>query len=136
MIAEIKYGKRIQGEMIDFTFEECITCGCPFFMPTTLRNRCKEDSAHSFHCPNGHSMVFRKSEADKVREELEQVKIENQRNKEMLQDKLLDTINEKIKLEKKLKRVHNGVCPCCNRSFQNLQKHMTTKHPDVVKPSK
>lgn len=23
-------------------------------------------------------------------------------------------------------------CPCCNRTFQNLQRHMTSKHPDYV----
>lgn len=27
-------------------------------------------------------------------------------------------------------RVAKGVCPCCNRTFENLQRHMTTKHPD------
>lgn len=28
------------------------------------------------------------------------------------------------------KRAANGVCPCCTRSFQNLRRHMATKHPD------
>lgn len=27
------------------------------------------------------------------------------------------------------KRVANGVCPCCKRHFENLQRHMQTKHP-------
>jgi len=26
-------------------------------------------------------------------------------------------------------RIKNGVCPCCQRTFQNLLKHMATKHP-------
>ncbi len=25
-------------------------------------------------------------------------------------------------------RVSKGVCPCCNRTFENVQKHMETKH--------
>ena len=33
-------------------------------------------------------------------------------------------------LAKERKRVANGVCPCCNRTFGNLQRHMATKHPD------
>lgn len=33
-------------------------------------------------------------------------------------------------LVKERKRVGNGVCPCCNRTFGNLQRHMATKHPD------
>ena len=27
-------------------------------------------------------------------------------------------------------RVSKGVCPCCNRHFTNLQRHMASKHPD------
>ncbi len=26
-------------------------------------------------------------------------------------------------------RIAAGVCPCCNRSFQNLSRHMSNKHP-------
>lgn len=33
-------------------------------------------------------------------------------------------------LVKERKRVGNGICPCCNRTFGNLQRHMATKHPD------
>lgn len=32
-------------------------------------------------------------------------------------------------LSRKMKRVGNGVCPCCNRTFANLARHMKTKHP-------
>ncbi len=31
------------------------------------------------------------------------------------------------------KRAANGVCPCCNRHFVNLQRHMDGQHPDFVK---
>jgi hypothetical protein len=27
-------------------------------------------------------------------------------------------------------RAKAGLCPCCNRSFQDLHRHMATKHPD------
>jgi hypothetical protein len=37
------------------------------------------------------------------------------------------------KVERKLKRVHRGVCPCCKRTFQNIQRHMETKHPETLK---
>lgn len=29
-------------------------------------------------------------------------------------------------------RVSKGVCPCCNRTFANLARHMGTQHPDYV----
>lgn len=31
-------------------------------------------------------------------------------------------------------RVAKGVCPCCNRSFTNLAKHMAGQHPDFGDP--
>lgn len=27
-----------------------------------------------------------------------------------------------------------GVCPCCNRSFTNVRRHMTSQHPDYTIP--
>lgn len=32
------------------------------------------------------------------------------------------------------KRIANGVCPCCQRTFVNLHRHMTSKHPAFAKP--
>ena len=29
-------------------------------------------------------------------------------------------------------RIANGVCPCCQRSFKDLHRHMQNKHPDYV----
>ena len=29
-------------------------------------------------------------------------------------------------------RVQKGVCPCCNRYFAQLQRHMTTQHPNFA----
>lgn len=31
-------------------------------------------------------------------------------------------------------RAAAGMCPCCNRHFTNLERHMGTKHPDFTKP--
>ena len=30
------------------------------------------------------------------------------------------------------RRVKAGVCPCCNRTFTNLARHMTTNHPAMA----
>lgn len=39
----------------------------------------------------------------------------------------------KGRLSKIKKRVGNGVCPCCNRSFNDLRRHMNIKHPSYAK---
>lgn len=36
----------------------------------------------------------------------------------------------KGQLTKTKKRLAGGVCPCCNRSFVSLAKHMANQHPD------
>lgn len=42
--------------------------------------------------------------------------------------------DQRLAAERELKkiqtRVKGGVCPCCNRSFVQLTRHMKTKHPD------
>ncbi len=30
-------------------------------------------------------------------------------------------------------RIKHGVCPCCKRTFQNIAKHIATKHPGYGK---
>jgi len=34
------------------------------------------------------------------------------------------------KAKKREERVAAGVCPCCNRSFENLRRHMADQHPE------
>jgi hypothetical protein len=41
----------------------------------------------------------------------------------------------KGQLTKVRRKVANGSCPCCNRHFENLQRHMQTKHPEYVAES-
>ncbi|MBS0454039.1 MAG: hypothetical protein JSS14_22275 [Proteobacteria bacterium] len=39
----------------------------------------------------------------------------------------------KTELKRTQTRIHNGVCPCCNRSFVKLATHMTRMHPEYSK---
>lgn len=58
-------------------------------------------------------------------------KTEAQKERDRHQATLARLNDEKAareRLERKLKRVNRGVCPECNRSFQNLAQHMKCKH--------
>lgn len=33
-------------------------------------------------------------------------------------------------------RIANGVCPCCQRTFKNLARHMKGQHPNYTNPDK
>jgi uncharacterized protein with PIN domain len=116
----------------------CITCTCGliFAVPAAVRQRWV-DNNKSFFCPMGHSLSYTGSELDKLRKQLEREKRDkefHQRNataereaREKTQRQLRATKGAKTRMANRIK---NGVCPCCNRTFMDLQRHMSTKHPD------
>ena len=102
----------------------CGQCGIEFDIPEPFYRERKEDGGH-WYCPNGHCRVFRESEASKLR-----------RERDRLQQQLAqrdDEINTKQRQIKRLeKRAAAGTCPCCQRTFNNMSRHMKTKHPEFV----
>ena len=124
---------------ITYVTEICYKCGCYFAMTKDFRYSCKEKGV-SFHCPNGHSQIYtaqtkEEIERDKHETTKRQLQQMRERNKCLVVD--LETQKNMTRAQKaaktKLKkRIHNGVCPCCKRSFQNLRKHMEGQHPDYI----
>lgn len=101
-------------------------------MPT-IRATELQRSHKTFYCINGHPQFWPgKSDLEKLKDDLaekaRQLEFEKQRAATNFQ------LREKAEAEvKKIrKRVGRGACPCCKRSFTNLQRHMTTKHPDFA----
>ena len=102
--------------------EICCSCGTVFGIEQQLKINLRNNH-RTFYCPNGHGQNYvGKSEAEKLRDEVTRLKSQ--------QDQLNADLSSK---ERKLKRVSNGVCPCCNRTFKNLQSHMKTKHKKEIK---
>lgn len=123
-------GNKITETLI-FVLEECCNCGMPLFMPQYLQKRLMNNPGTSFYCPNGHGQHYSgKTESQKRIEALEQQVKEEQAAYNIAINCMLDEKNKAKKLKQQLNRVHKGVCPCCNRTFVNPQKHMETKHPN------
>ncbi|MBN3756051.1 hypothetical protein G3N95_24125 [Paraburkholderia sp. Tr-20389] len=101
----------------------CCSCGVVFAMPDQLKNQLRQ-SGDWFFCPNGHRQHFAQTEADRLRALLEQA---NRRNTDLV-DEVARVQREKKRIER---RVNAGVCPCCNRTFVNLARHMVSKHQDA-----
>lgn len=128
-----------QDTQIQFSIETCAACGVIFGLPKRLEEKRREDHT-SFYCPNGHSLVFRgKSEAEKLRDELAKQKSQREFIEAQLATALLENDHRerqlraaKGRITKIRNRVGKGVCPCCNRSFENLQRHMHSKHPEFA----
>ena len=117
-------------DSIEFVTITCCECRMPFGMSRSFYDARRKDH-RTFTCPAGHDQHFTgKSEADKLREQLE-------RKDQMLEaahqraDKMERQRNDVAKAHKRMRdRIKNGVCPCCNRTFQNLLRHMQTEHSD------
>lgn len=120
--------------------QTCIKCGMTFGVDQNY-DRARRDDHNSFYCPAGHSQFYSgKSEAEKLKDELinHERSLTYLRNANQSLHSQLTDANHKVRAEKAAKtrlknRVKNGVCPCCNRSFQNLHNHMKNEHPDFVK---
>lgn len=119
--------------------ETCFSCGVLFAMTEDMRNRRLEDKKN-FYCPNGHSQHYLgKTEAEKLAEKLaateKQLEYARTARKswqdqaEAAERRRVAQLGANTKLRK---RVANGVCPCCKRSFADLHRHMTGQHPDFV----
>ena len=116
------------------------SCGMQFAVPAQWDRMRRNDHA-SFYCPNGHGQSYMaESEAERIKRELDQANHNAQWNKERREAEQAAHQQTKHKLAatkgvvtRVKRRVGNGVCPCCDRSFGNLLAHMLTKHPEYHK---
>ena len=111
---------------VQLTSEDCGKCGGTFAINTTYRQKCYDEGKQMFACPycktewgwTGRGMLQIAEKA--LAEERERLRLALARENEERA--------AKDKLSRKLKRVWRGVCPWCNRTFENLARHMNCKH--------
>lgn len=122
---------------------ECAGCSIDFGIGADFMARRRKDHA-TFYCPNGHGNAYNGPSADEKKlaqteRELEAARSLAQREarrRERAEAKARTSDYQrraaKGQLTKTKKRIAAGVCPCCNRSFQNLGRHMEGQHPEYV----
>ena len=116
--------------------KRCPVCSIIYALPEGRLNRC-EENGENWYCPNGHSLVFITTKVQEKEKEIERLKASlnysNQRA-ELHQQNYINAERKRAALKgvitKTKKRAANGVCPCCNRYFVNVHRHMQSKHPD------
>lgn len=128
---------------VELTTEVCGNCGALFAMEATFQRDRMADK-RSFYCPNGHCISYTgKSETQKLREQLDEERRQRQSAEQriaMWQDSYQEATERAEKERRRAngykghatritKRAKAGVCPCCNRSFENLRRHMASQHP-------
>ncbi|RAI34769.1 hypothetical protein CH340_07965 [Rhodoplanes serenus] len=119
----------------------CYSCRAEMSLPEELYRAAKRSPRVSFYCAYGHEQIY--PEGPTVLDTLRQER-----------DRLAQRLAEKddtIRVEREAReaaersaravqghmtrlrrRVMNGVCPCCSRRFENLSRHMASKHPDYI----
>ena len=92
---------------------------------------------NNWYCPRGHPIHFTKTDVDKLNDRLEQEKRRRQNAEASAERERNNAEYERncARAQKAAKtrlknRISKGVCPCCNRTFQNLMAHMNHKHPE------
>lgn len=110
----------------------CITCGVPIAMPTEMFGERRKDH-RNFYCPNGHSQYFSgPSREERLKRQLAWSESARERLRMERDAEARSKAAIKEHLTRVKKRIANGVCPCCNRTFSNVVRHMDTQHPDYV----
>lgn len=116
---------------VELTEGCCAVCGIDYAVPKDWLQQ-KINDKGEFYCPNGHCRVFTNESHYEKEQRLEREKLQiEERAKRLQSDNNIlrnEIENEKRKLEKLNIRINNGVCPHCNRTFQNLKRHIQCKH--------
>lgn len=119
----------VEGKRLVLYVSSCGECGVVFGVPDQFDDRRRIDGK-TFYCPNGHGRIY--TETDSTRLAATQAKLT------ATNDQLSAAIREneltRTTLLKERTRFAKGVCPCCNRSFENVRRHMGTQHPEYPVP--
>ena len=109
------------------TFTTCATCALPIAL-TERQLKSFRESGGNMYCVLGHQSHFGQTESARLRNELvgSQDKVAHLETQLRNSQGLLDA--ETKKRQRLMKRVENGVCPHCHRTFQQLARHMKDKH--------
>ena len=112
-------------------------CGFTFAVPRAFATQRRNDHK-DIHCPNcGCVRCFQgETEAQRLKRQRDQARDRAsamQRQRDQSREQLAHANRSRASLKGHLKRtknrVKNGVCPCCNRHFKNLHRHMQSQHP-------
>lgn len=114
----------------------CIRCGVDFAIPEEMLSNFVRLGGF-YYCPNGHSQGWDKgTEHTKIKTLERELEQERERKRLALareNEALAQLSKAEAKIEKQKKRTRAGLCPCCNRTFSQLARHMATKHPEAKK---
>lgn len=115
-------------EFVRLETEICPSCGCVFAVPQHFLNERRFDGKR-FYCPVGHSLSYN-GDRHRLEQELQSVRRQRDFEREDRERAEASARAHKGHATRLRKRAKAGVCPCCNRTFKQLARHMANQHPD------
>lgn len=129
---------RLVDKHTDLEVTDCPSCGVDFALPARLLRERREKGG-SFWCPNGHSLSFTDTELEKLRKRTKSLDAQltstrDQRDAARADRDAVDRSRTALRgvITRERNRVGRGVCPCCNRTFAELGRHMQSQHPEYA----
>lgn len=115
---------------VGFVTETCCAKGCniTFAFTRDYYDRVRNDPSIWWFCPAGHTQHYTGKNSDAER--LRQAAARETALSDQLEAAVREAESTRGQLLRDRQRFANGVCPCCNRSFTNVLRHMESKHPD------
>lgn len=117
------------GAIPDLVCLQCPVCGVGYAIPAELHAaNCDGRSKDGWYCPNGHCLTITETDANKLRRERDRLQQRLAQRDDEIAAEQKRTAAYKGQVTRLKKRAAAGLCPCCNRHFTNLKRHMATKH--------
>lgn len=113
----------------------CCECSVTFGMSDQLYNLRQRDG-QAFYCPVGHKQFFSESETAILKKQLQDALSSKQYYKDRAdhyRESMVKGENRNRGLKSALtmtrRRIANGKCPCCKKTFDDLKNHIKNDHP-------
>jgi uncharacterized Zn finger protein (UPF0148 family) len=120
------------SQVVELVGVTCSECGVTFGLPEGLYRMRRHDHG-TWYCPNGHTRCFvSESEAEKYRRLFAAERTRVQAALDQAEAAERTAAAHKGHATRLRKRAAAGVCAFCNRNFENVARHVATKHPEHV----
>jgi len=114
---------------MDYTETLTVThcwCGIAVGVPENLYRYANRHKGKEIYCPLGHTFVF----TDTFEEKFEREQRAHRATRDLLAAEERSHVATRGHLTRARKRAKAGLCPCCKRHFENVERHVKTKHPN------
>lgn len=135
-LTRVQQGHTYSG-ITNLTGMVCPECGVTYAIPTALQQAARAAGHRkiTWYCPNGHNLGYNDNSKAELEAERLASNLQWERDRAGRLSADLDQTKARLSAQKgattRAKRRHAAaLCPCCNRSFVQLRRHMEAKHPD------